>query len=191
MDFRVDFCGIRHRAADLLSQKRGVPLSQPVDKCLDPADGDLKPIRHLVVRGRSYAVVRIQESFQRFECRCFFRGGILLAELFQRFSQDRHRPPGIEDFLCCQKIDRLEPIAFFGLFCIQLYKFLVSSSFRRRARSPTSERWFWKEASKNDRNLPLSRSMPVNARCSTTCRKKPCVRSWASSGEYPRRRAKM
>ena len=50
--------------------------------------------------------------------------------LFQRFSQDRHRPPGIEDFFCCQKLDRLASIAFFGVFRIQLYEFLVSSSFQ-------------------------------------------------------------
>ena len=37
-------------------------------------------------------------------------GGIFLAELFQRFSQDRRRPPGIKDFLWSQKLERLESI---------------------------------------------------------------------------------
>jgi hypothetical protein len=65
--------------------------------------------------------------------------------LFQRFSQYRHRPPGIEDFFCCQKLDRLESIAFFGAFCIQLYEFLVSSSLKAastvdRIREVVSER---------------------------------------------------
>jgi hypothetical protein len=27
------------------------------------------------------------------------RGGVLLTELYQRLSQECHRPPGIEDFL--------------------------------------------------------------------------------------------
>jgi hypothetical protein len=51
------------------------------------------------------------------------------VQLFERFSQDRHRPPGIEDFFWCQKLDRLTSIAFFGLFCTQLDEFLVSSPF--------------------------------------------------------------
>jgi hypothetical protein len=71
-----------------------------------------------------------RKAFSASNTDAFPAGGILLAEPFERFSQDRHRPPGIEDFLCRQKLDRLEPIALFGLFCIQLYKFLVSSSFK-------------------------------------------------------------
>ena len=35
-------------------------------------------------------------------------GGVLLTQLFQRFSQDRHRPPGIGDFVRRQKLDRFE-----------------------------------------------------------------------------------
>jgi hypothetical protein len=36
---------------------------------------------------------------------------------------------GLTALFCCQKLDRLESIAFFGLFCIQLHKFFVSFSF--------------------------------------------------------------
>ena len=82
-------------------------------------------------------------------------------QLFQRFSQDRHRPPGIEDFFCRQKLDRLESIAFFGLFCIQLYKFLVSSSFKAagtvgRIREVVLER--------GEQERPEFTFEPVNAR---------------------------
>jgi hypothetical protein len=52
-------------------------------------------------------------------------GGVLLTQLFQRFSQDRHRPPGIGDFVRRQKLDQFGLTALFGLFCIQAYKFLV------------------------------------------------------------------
>ena len=36
----------------------------------------------------------------------------------------------IEDFLCRQKLNRFEPIALFGFFCIQVHKLLVSTSFK-------------------------------------------------------------
>ena len=35
-------------------------------------------------------------------------GGVLLTQLFQRFSQDRHRRPGIGDFVRRQKLDQFE-----------------------------------------------------------------------------------
>ena len=52
-----------------------------------------------------------------------------MTKLLQRFSQDCDRPPGIEDFFCCQRLGGLPSISFFGVFCIKLYKFLISSSF--------------------------------------------------------------
>src|SRR5260370_36628118 len=36
----------------------------------------------------------------------------------------------MEFFWCNKKPGWLEPIAFFGVFCIQVYEFLVSSSFK-------------------------------------------------------------
>jgi len=53
---------------------------------------------------------RLVDAGVREEVTLIGSGGILLAEPFERFSQDRHRPPGIEDFLCRQKLDRLKPI---------------------------------------------------------------------------------
>ena len=59
MDLLVDLCRVANRAADLLTQKGGVAFAQVVDQRLDPAHADLKLMRHLFVRGRSYAVARI------------------------------------------------------------------------------------------------------------------------------------
>src|SRR6516165_4432949 len=50
------------------------------------------------------------------------------------------------------------------------------------------ERKFWSEASKKERNLPFWGSTCVSLRCSSKWRKKFCVRSFESSGLYPRRR---
>jgi hypothetical protein len=63
MDFLVDFRRIRHRAADLLSQQCGVPLSQAMDQCFNRARADLKPIRDVFIGGWSYAVNWAQENF--------------------------------------------------------------------------------------------------------------------------------
>ena len=86
---------------------------------------------------------------------------MLLTKLLQRFSQNCDRPPGIEDFLCCQRLDRLKSIALFGVFCIKLYKFLVSSSFETagtigRIRDVVLER--------GEQKRPEFTFEPVNAR---------------------------
>jgi hypothetical protein len=59
MDLLVDLYRIANCAADLLSQKGGILFAQPMNQCLDPAHADLKLMRHLFVRRRSYAVDRI------------------------------------------------------------------------------------------------------------------------------------
>ena len=79
----------------------------------------------------------------------------------QRFSQDRHRPPGIEDFFCCQRLDRLESIAFFGVFCIQVYEFLVSSSFEAAG---TVDRIREVVLERGEQERPEFTFEPVNAR---------------------------
>jgi hypothetical protein len=65
---------------NLVVGRRGQPSdgpsgSQPIDKCFDRASGNLEPIRHLLVGVRSCTVVRVQESFERFEFEWFARGG--------------------------------------------------------------------------------------------------------------------
>ena len=120
----------------------------------------------------------------------FFPPSHTPGSAFQRFCQDHHCPPRIKDFFRCQKLDRLALIAFFCVFCIERYEFLVPAPLKAAGAVDASERWFWKEASKNGRNSPLSRSTRVSARYSGRYKKKPWARSWASSGEYPRRRRK-
>jgi hypothetical protein len=74
MDLLVDLCRIANRAADLLTQKGSVLFAQPMNPALNaatvsrterlnPAQADLKLMRHLFVRRRSYAVGGIQENF--------------------------------------------------------------------------------------------------------------------------------
>jgi hypothetical protein len=59
MDLLVDLCRIANRAADLLTQKGGILFAQPMNQRLDPVHADLKLMRRLFVRRRSYAVDRI------------------------------------------------------------------------------------------------------------------------------------
>ena len=79
---------------------------------------------------------------------------------FSAFSQDRHRPPGVEDFFCRQKLDRLASIAFFGPFCIQSDEFLVSSSLIAAGTIADIGEVVLERGEQERPEFPLSRSTP-------------------------------
>jgi hypothetical protein len=109
MDFLVDICGIRHRAADLLSQQRGVALSQPMERfereresssLPPPADHGRVPQRSpcfINLAGRSMFRNKIPETLEP-DCLC---NGMKTPDHEQKFQLDGTEEPGFQKTLDC------------------------------------------------------------------------------------------
>ena len=78
MDLLVDLQWIGHRPGNLLAQEGGKLLSQPVDKCLDCANANLKLIGYLFVRRYDLDTAGSQKRLQRPQSGLFSTGGVFV-----------------------------------------------------------------------------------------------------------------
>src|ERR1043166_2175306 len=105
--FVLDFVGRSHRSTDLRAQQFPITPAQAVHGDLDRSFTGVAPDGQLSVGNRAFAA---GETILELLEQCQFAGcNVFLAQIRQRFFQERERPTAVEQFFRREHVDRLDP----------------------------------------------------------------------------------